>query len=85
MTDPEQQQLSDDCSSSGQDSCHSSSPGDCPPIVNCSKSQTRIDFERNSEEVRGMLNWLACFYYKVLKSGFAISLISLKKVYKTKN
>ena len=49
VIDPQQQQISDDCSSSAQDSRQSSPPGDCPPIVNCSKSQTRIDFQRNGE------------------------------------
>ena len=29
----------DECSSSAHDSYQSSPPGDCPPIVNCSKSQ----------------------------------------------
>ena len=51
VIDFEQQQISDDCFSSVHDSCQSSSLGDCPPIANCSKSQTRISFDRNSEEV----------------------------------
>ena len=51
MIDPQQQQISNYCRSSAQDSNQSSLLGDCPPIVNCSKSQTRIYFQRNSEEV----------------------------------
>ena len=45
---PKQQQISDDCSSSAQDSCQYSPPGDCPPNVNCTKSQTRTDFQGNN-------------------------------------
>lgn len=38
-----QQQVSDHHSSSEQDSCQSSPPGDCPLIVRCSKSQTSLN------------------------------------------
>ena len=74
VIDPQQQQISDDCSSSAQDSSQSSFPGDCPPTVNCSKSQTRIYFQGNSEEVcctpllQSLEKWFA----------IAVSLISFK-------
>ena len=74
MIDPQQQQISDDCSSSAQDSSQSSFPGDCPPTVNCSKSQTRIYFQGNSKEVcctpllQSLEKWFA----------IAVSLISFK-------
>ena len=73
VTDPQQQQISDDCSSA-QDSSQSCLPGDCPPIVNCSKSQTRIYFQRDSKEV-------CCTpLLQTIEKSFAISvsLISFK-------
>ena len=51
MINPQQQQISGDRSSSAQDSSQSSLLGDWPPIVNCSKSQTRIYFHHENEEV----------------------------------
>ena len=74
MIDPQQQQISDDCSSSARDSCQPSPSGDCPSIVNCCKSHTRIDFQRSSEEIccmpllQSLEKWLA----------ISVSLISFK-------
>ena len=52
MIDPQQQQVSDDFSSSGQDSCqYSQLSRYCPQVVNCSKSQKRIDLQCKSEKV----------------------------------
>ena len=74
MIDPQQKQISDYCCSSAQDSSQSILLGDCPPIANCSKSQTRIYFQRESEE-------LCCTpLLQSLEKRFAISvsLISCK-------
>ena len=43
VIEPQQQKVSDDCFSSAQNLCQSSPPGDCPPIVNCSKSQASLN------------------------------------------
>ena len=74
MIDPQQQQTSEDCSSSAQDSCQYGCHGDYPPIVNCNKSQTIIDFQRNSEKVC----WLPLLQSLEKWFDFAVSLISLK-------
>ena len=51
VIDPQQKQISDYCCSSSQDSSQSILLSDCPPIVNCSKSQTRIYFQQDIEEL----------------------------------
>ena len=74
MIDPQQQQISNYCSSSAQHSSQSSLLGGCPPIVNCSKSQTRVCLQHDSERVchtpllQSLEKWFA----------ISVSLISFK-------